>query len=44
MIRLQRAASDQGLRTFLARLCYEEFQFARLVAAKSKPGLVVAFD
>jgi hypothetical protein len=44
MIGLDRAASDQGVRALGVRFGYKEFQFARLVTAKSEAGLVVAFD
>jgi hypothetical protein len=43
MIRLQCPASDQGLRTLLTSFRDQEFQFASLIPAKGKSGLVVAF-
>jgi hypothetical protein len=44
MIRLQRAASDQGFRALLQCLSDQEFEFARFVPAEGQPRLVVTFD
>src|SRR5262249_49118475 len=44
MIRLQGAASDQGLRPLSASLRDQEFEFASLITTKSEAGLIVALN
>ena len=44
VVRLQRAARDQGSGALLERFGDQEFQFACLVSTEGKTGLVVAFD
>src|SRR5947207_12222814 len=44
MIRLRRADSHERVGTVREGITYEEFQFACLIAAQRKPGLIVALD
>lgn len=44
MVRLGRARSDKRVRTLFQGLTDEKFQFAGLVAAERKTGLIITFD
>lgn len=44
VVGLDGASGDQRGRPLLARFSDEEFQFARLVTAKSESGLIIALD
>ena len=44
MIRLQRAAGDQGLRALFKCLSHKKFQFTSLITTEGESGLIIPFD